>query len=668
MFTKILIANRGEIACRIIRTCQELGIATVAIYSDVDRNALHVDLADEAIYVGPANPAESYLDMDAVIQAAVDTGADAVHPGYGFLSENASFAKKLAKADIQFIGPSPKSIEAMGEKSKAKALMEKAGVPLVPGYHGDKQDVTFLKGVARKIGFPLLIKASAGGGGKGMRVVEDIEHFKDALEAAKREAQSAFGNDHVLIEKYLTKPRHVEIQVFGDRAGNVIYLAERDCSLQRRHQKVVEEAPAPGLSDDLRREMGEAAVNAAKAIKYEGAGTVEFLLDEDGSFYFMEMNTRLQVEHPVTEEVTGVDLVEWQIAIAGGEDLPMTQDDVIISGHAVEVRLYAEDPQNNFLPAAGKIGYLRYPDLDENIRIESAVYESPLGNGETVSIHYDPMIAKIVTYGETRDQAVEYMAAALADTRITGLKTNLTFLQNAIMHPAFQAAQLSTNFIDQHLDDLVPTPSTPDALTVSLAAIGIMHHMLEGAPVQSGAPVSPWDDTTGWRQNGIAPHHIYMSIQDQEFSRDVLVHKAGHFSVMDEDGTPQFFEVRAARDDLSYDVLIDGQWSNVSIVVDGSRVDVMYDGLHTVFTWHDPLADFELAADAAGKLSAPMPGKIVAVKVNVGDQVKKGAPLVILEAMKMEHTITAPADGEVSAVNANPGDQVDEKLELVSFK
>ena len=667
MFHKVLIANRGEIACRIIRTCQDMGIATVAIYSDADRDALHVEMADEAVFIGPPAPSESYLNMDAVIQAAKDTGATAVHPGYGFLSENAGFAKKLAKAGITFIGPSAKSIEAMGEKSKAKALMEKAGVPLVPGYHGEKQDMTFLKGVARKIGFPVLIKASAGGGGKGMRIVEDANGFKAGLESAKREAQSAFGNDHVLIEKYLTKPRHVEIQVFGDSQGNFVYLFERDCSLQRRHQKVVEEAPAPGLSDALRQKMGEAAVDAAAAIKYVGAGTGEFLLGEEGRFYFMEMNTRLQVEHPVTEEITGTDLVEWQLHVANGGELPLKQHELTMNGHAIEVRLYAEDPQNDFLPAAGKINYLRYPEESEHVRVESAVFESPMGDGDQVSIHYDPMIAKIVTHGQTRDQAIEHMIEALSDTRITGLKTNLEFLQNAVMHPAFQAGNVSTNFIDVYHDDLIPRNEAPDDLTLALASIGVMHHVL-GRNTRPVGALSPWDDTTGWRQNGIAPQAIHFSHGDEDIMREVLVHKAGHFSVIDDDGYPQYFEVHTSRDDLAFDILVDGQWLNASIIVDGAKVDVLYDGLHYRFDWHDPLADFEGDAGGAGKLSAPMPGKIVAIKVNVGDQVKKGAPLVILEAMKMEHTITAPFDGEVQAVNANPGDQVDEKLELVSFK
>lgn len=667
MFRKVLIANRGEIACRVMRTCNDLGIQTVAVYSDADRNALHVQMADEAVHIGPSEPSASYLNVDKIIQAAKDTGAEAVHPGYGFLSENASFAKKLGKAGIVFIGPSAKSIEAMGEKSKAKALMEKAGVPLVPGYHGDNQEATFLKGVARKIGYPVLIKASAGGGGKGMRVAKDPDSFKADLEAAKREAKSAFGNDHVLIEKYLTKPRHVEIQIFGDSAGNIIYLAERDCSLQRRHQKVLEEAPAPGLSDQLRRDMGQAAVDAAKSIKYVGAGTVEFLLDEDGRFYFMEMNTRLQVEHPVTEEITGVDLVEWQLRIAFGEDLPLTQDDVTISGHAIEARLYAEDPTNNFLPAAGKINYLRYPQENEGLRVETAVFESPTGDGDQVSIHYDPMIAKLVVWGETRDQALEYMAEALADTRITGLKTNLAFLQNAVMHPKFQSADLSTKFIDKYIDDLIAPSLAPDDLTLSLAAIGVMHHVLDNAPIRKG-PQGPWDDTTGWRQNGIAPHHIMLSMGDDDYRCDVLVHKTGHISVINEDGEPSFFQVRTAANDLSYDIMLDGQWLNASIVVDNGQVDVLYAGLHYRFEWLDPLSTDNADTAGSGKLNAPMPGKIVAVKVNVGDQVKKGAPLVILEAMKMEHTITAPSDGEISAVNANPGDQVDEKLELVSFK
>ena len=393
MIKKILIANRGEIACRIMRTCADMGIRSVAVYSSADRDALHTNMADEAVYIGPAPAAESYLVIEKIIQAALDTGVDAIHPGYGFLSENAEFAKAVAKAGLIFIGPPAKAITVMGEKSEAKARMEKAGVPLVPGYHGDNQDPTFLKGFARKIGYPVLIKASAGGGGKGMRVVETPDDFNAALEGAKREAKAAFGNDHVLIEKYLTQPRHVEVQVFGDTHGNYVYLFERDCSLQRRHQKVVEEAPAPHMPDSLRRKMGEAAVDAAKAVKYVGAGTVEFLLNADESFYFMEMNTRLQVEHPVTEEITDTDLVEWQIRVAGGQALPLSQDELEIEGHAIEVRLYAEDPDQGFLPAAGQVQYLSYPEENENLRIESALFESGDGPGDSVSIHYDPMIA-----------------------------------------------------------------------------------------------------------------------------------------------------------------------------------------------------------------------------------------------------------------------------------
>ena len=666
MFSKILIANRGEIACRIMRTCADMGVATVAVYSAADRNALHTAMADEAIFIGPAPATDSYLDHQKIIDAALETGAQAIHPGYGFLSENAEFAKKVAKAGLTFIGPPVKAISLMGGKSEAKALMEKAGVPLVPGYHGDKQDATFLKGIARKIGYPVLIKASAGGGGKGMRVVNDADEFKDALDGAKREAKASFGNDHVLIEKYLTKPRHVEMQVFGDNHGNYVHLFERDCSLQRRHQKVVEEAPAPGMTDKLRAEMGQAAIDAAKAVKYSGAGTVEFLLDEDERFYFMEMNTRLQVEHPVTEEITGVDLVEWQLRVAAGEELPLRQDDLQIHGHAIEVRLYAEDPDNNFLPAAGKINYLTYPQDDEAVRIETAVFESPEGNGDTVSIHYDPMIAKIITHGETRDEALNAMTEALAETRITGLKTNLNFLQNIIMHPGFQAADLTTGFLAAHADDLFGSSVNFEDMAWHLAAIAAMKSHF-AARIYRNKRISPWDDTTGWRQNGIEPLKIELSQGDDSRMLGVLFHQNDSFTVLTDDDQPFYYELNAGPDSYSYEIAGDAV-CEASLVLDGQKINVLYDGMNIAFQWHDPLSTDHTQDGAQGRLTAPMPGKIVAVKVSAGDSVKKGMPLVILEAMKMEHTITAPADGEIAAVNANPGDQVDEKLELVSFK
>lgn len=663
MFKKILIANRGEIACRVIRTCKKLSISTVAVYSDVDKKALHVELADDAVCIGPAAPSESYLCIDKVIQAALDTGAEAIHPGYGFLSENAEFAKAVKKAGLTFIGPSAKSIEVMGAKSASKALMEKAGVPLVPGYHGDKQDEKTLLAEAEKVGFPLLIKASAGGGGKGMRVVEKKSDFIDGLNAAKREAKSAFGDDHVLIERYLTKPRHVEVQVFGDMKGNVVHLFERDCSVQRRHQKIVEEAPAPNFSKDLRQKMGAAAVKAAQAIDYLGAGTVEFLLDEDEKFYFMEMNTRLQVEHPVTEEITGQDLVEWQLIVAGGGELPLSQDELSINAHAIEVRLYAEDPQNEFLPAAGQIGYLRYPiEIPLVRRVETSVRESVWAkDGDQVSIHYDPMIAKIIAIGEDRDQAIENMQDALHELRITGLKTNLAFLQNVIESRAFGSADISTRFVENHLEELLKANIKDDDRVLVMGAVGVVDTLLQHEIYHRGGD-TPWDGIQGWRQAGTEAQSVILN------GKTIKVNLCNDGKArVDLNGNTYDIAFDRMEDDLALNITIDGVMHNVVTIVDENSVDVLCSGRHFVFDYLPTLSSGHDLEEASGRLTAPMPGKVVDVKVSVGDEVEKGTPLIILEAMKMEHTIFAPVDGKVSAVNANPGDQVDEKLELISF-
>ena len=495
MFNKILIANRGEIACRVIRTAHRLGIRCVAIYSEADANAMHVAMADEAVCVGPAPSKDSYLKMDTILEVAKQTGAQAIHPGYGFLSENAPFVQKCQEADIVFIGPPASAIEAMGSKSAAKRIMEEANVPLVPGYHGEDQDPALLKRHSDEMGYPVLLKATAGGGGKGMRVVWAADEFDSALDAAKREAMNGFADDTMLVEKYLTKPRHVEIQVFCDKHGNSVYLAERDCSVQRRHQKVVEEAPAPGMSDELRKAMGEAAVRAAEAIGYEGAGTVEFLLDEDGSFYFMEMNTRLQVEHPVTELITGQDLVEWQLKAASGQTLPLSQDDVQINGHAVEVRIYAEDPDNDFLPATGKLEYLRTPEENRYVRVDTGVRE-----GDEVSIYYDPMIAKLIVWDENRDRAMQRMSQALTEYRIAGMKTNTHFLKRLIDNPAFRAAELDTGFIEKHEEDLFSDHGgSHSANPLALAALYTL--LKQGQQRQAEAVHS--HDTTGHKLNRI---------------------------------------------------------------------------------------------------------------------------------------------------------------------
>ena len=674
MFKKLLIANRGEIACRIIRTCQAMGIQTVAVYSDADQGALHVEMADQTVYIGPSAAQESYLVIEKIIHAAQDTGAEAIHPGYGFLSENADFVKAVQKAGITFIGPSAEAILAMGDKSKAKALMDTANVPLVGGYHGEKQDLKTLFKAAQEIGFPVLIKASAGGGGKGMRIAESEHSFEADVSAAKREAKSAFGNDHVLVEKYLSKPRHVEIQIFGDQHGNYVSLSERDCSIQRRHQKIVEEAPAPNLSDQLRTDMGQAACAAAKAIDYVGAGTVEFLLDADGQFYFMEMNTRLQVEHPVTEEVIGQDLVEWQLRVAAGQELPLKQQDVTVNGHAIEVRLYAEDPENDFLPAAGQIQYLRFPEAykstDENIRIESAVREALLKAGDHISIHYDPMIAKLVTYAPTRDQAIDAMLRVLQETRLAGLKTNLEFLQAVVGHAAFKSADLTTHFVEQYAQDLfVKEGQNIQDVALAYAAVGLACHREGQQDMLFTAydAFSPWHSGGGWSHLGAQKQSLTFSLDETVYDLAYQWASENEITIFMPDGQQVVAMVEQCFQDRSLDMTIAGETRNVSTIVYDQHVEVLYAGHHCHLHWHNPLADYDLDTSSAGRLTAPMPGKVVSVPVKVGDEVEKGTPLVILEAMKMEHTITSPQDGKIAAVNAIPGDQVDEKLELISF-
>jgi len=657
MFQKILIANRGEIACRVMKTCRRLGIATVAVYSDADAGALHVEMADEALRIGPAPARESYLMIDSVIAAAQHAGADAIHPGYGFLSENEDFAGAVVKAGLVFIGPPASAIAAMGGKSEAKALMEKAGVPLVPGYHGDAQDEKILLKEAEKIGFPVLIKASAGGGGKGMRVVNAASELAEALVGAKREAASSFGDDKILIEKYLSKPRHVEIQVFADCHGNTVYLFERDCSVQRRHQKVIEEAPAPGLLPATRKKMGEAAVAAAQAIGYVGAGTVEFLLDDKENFYFMEMNTRLQVEHPVTEMITGLDLVEWQIRVAGGTPLPLKQGDLKINGHAFEARLYAEDPANNFLPGAGQISYLRFPAEGGGVRIDTGVREALFSEGDVISIHYDPMIAKIIAHGDTRDEALANLAAALDETRVAGLKTNLSFLRLLARHPDFAAGKVDTHFIARHASTLVPTAEKANEVYI-LAALGLL------ARGRASFSLDPWADATGWRLGG-AEEEVFVFDEGVRVSASFV---RGAFNpVFSFGGQTIEAAFQPSSFDLGFAARFGGRDYDAAVTRSGNVLTVMAGGLHAEVTYHDPLHAAGSEEEVLGRLTAPMPGKVVAVRVKAGAKVKKGEPLVIVEAMKMEHAVTAPMDGTVTAVNANVGDQVSEKFELVAL-
>lgn len=642
---KILIANRGEIACRVIHTAIPLGIKTVALYSSADVNSRHVRLADEAYDLGAAPAVESYLNQDKIIAACKKHGVDAVHPGYGFLSENTEFSKRLEEENIIFIGPKAHSIDAMGDKSKAKALMEKAKVPLVPGYHGEAQDEKTLLAAAKKIGFPVLLKASAGGGGKGMKIAEDEKSFSDALASAKREALNAFGNDHMLIEKYLANPRHIEVQIFADQQGNVVHLFERDCSLQRRHQKVIEEAPAHGMNETLRKKLGQAAINAAKAVDYVGAGTVEFLLDEDDSFYFMEMNTRLQVEHPVTEEITSQDLVAWQIMIAEGAPLPVSQKDLTITGHALEVRLYAEDPNDNFLPQAGSITHFVTP---YDARVETSlddVLSWEQAKAEQVSIFYDPMIAKFITHGETREDAIQHMIRSLEETEICGIKTNRDFLLTCLNHASFQAGKISTKFIDQNLDTLLEQtpPKVPLERQRKLAACALY------ARLDHGQSESPWGELDAWQLN--MPATLSFTIEEQPI--DVLsldfsiTHMGDHIYHLHLGETSYVF--RAVFEKHAITLLHEGETYHLS-----------YDNPQSLTNSHKASKDSDF--------SAPMPAKITKVFVTQGQQVKMGDKLLILEAMKMEHTIKAPANGTVQKIELQEGQQVDEGFILLDFE
>ena len=673
MFDTLLIANRGEIACRVAATARRMGIRTVAVYSDADANARHVAACDQAVYIGGSEPRASYLRADAILQAARDTGAGAIHPGYGFLSENEAFAQAAQQAGIAFVGPPASAIAAMGSKSAAKSLMEKAGVPLVPGYHGDNQDPQFLKTQADGIGYPVLIKASAGGGGKGMRVVESSGAFLDALASCQREAASSFGDDRVLIERYLQKPRHIEIQVFADTQGNCVYLFERDCSVQRRHQKVIEEAPAPGMTEERRRAMGEAAVAAARAVGYVGAGTVEFIAEPDGRFYFMEMNTRLQVEHPVTEMITGHDLVEWQLRVAAGQPLPARQEDLRINGHAIEARIYAENPEKGFLPSIGTLAYLGLPPhtafANADIRVDGGVR-----TGDTITPFYDPMIAKLIVHGADRDQARQRMLQALAQTQAVGVQTNVAFLSRLMKDTAFAAADLDTGLIERQRATLLPEPQPADAATLALASAAVLVRQGLAQPNATSAgkgPADPWDARDGWRLGGQYQRHLQWV--DNGETRRVTVARQGGAWTLDTGAGPQPFLWRAhasANPNLAYGLRITlaGHENAGTVVLHADRAHVFGDnGVH-VLELYDPLAHAQdTQGEHAGGLTAPMPGKIISISVKAGDTVEKGQPLLVMEAMKMEHTISAPGDGKVEEVFYGVGDQVTEGAELVSI-
>ena len=637
MITTLLVANRGEIACRVMRTAKAMGLTTVAVHSAIDREARHAREADIRVDLGGAKPADSYLLIDKLIAAAKASGAQAIHPGYGFLSENADFARAIEDAGLIFLGPPASAIDAMGSKSAAKALMEKAGVPLVPGYHGEAQDVETFRVAAERIGYPVLLKATAGGGGKGMKVVEREADLAEALQSAQREAQSSFGDSRMLVEKYVLKPRHVEIQVFADQHGNCLYLNERDCSIQRRHQKVVEEAPAPGLSVELRRAMGEAAVKAAQAIGYVGAGTVEFLLDARGEFFFMEMNTRLQVEHPVTEAITGLDLVAWQIRVARGEPLPITQDQVPLTGHAIEVRLYAEDPDNDFLPATGTLDLYRESAAGPGRRVDSGVKE-----GDTVSPFYDPMLGKLIAWGENREEARLRLLAMLDETCVGGVRTNLAFLRRVIGHPAFAAAELDTGFIPRHEAELMRAPGEqPDAFWQQAAELFVQ---TEPTKTRADDLHSPWAQREGLRFG--MPARIGVHLQCNGESRLVRIDTA------------------TARNELAA--------SKVSRQPKAIRKDetlyLEWNGELQAITAFDPIAEVEASHHHHGGLTAPMNGSIVRVLVEAGQNVEAGATLVVLEAMKMEHSIRAQQAGVVKGLFCAEGDMVNEGTVLLEME
>ncbi|WP_332815050.1 acetyl/propionyl/methylcrotonyl-CoA carboxylase subunit alpha [Ramlibacter sp.] len=663
MFKKILIANRGEIACRVAATARRLGVKTVAVYSEADAHAKHVAACDEAVAIGAAAPKDSYLRWERILEAARATGAQAIHPGYGFLSENEDFARACAEAGLVFIGPPASAIQAMGLKAESKRLMEQAGVPLVPGYHGADQDPALLRREAARIGYPVLIKASAGGGGKGMRAVDKAEDFDAALASCQREARNSFGDDAVLIEKYVQRPRHIEIQVFGDTQGNLVWLFERDCSVQRRHQKVLEEAPAPGMTPQLRQRMGEAAVAAARAVGYVGAGTVEFIVEQrpggEMDFFFMEMNTRLQVEHPVTEAITGLDLVEWQLRVAAGEPLPLKQDGLRMHGHAIEARICAENPENNFLPATGQLVVYRTPDCvaftpaaQGRPRIDGGVRED-----DAITPFYDSMIAKLIVHGDTREQALARLDEALSRTHIVGLATNVQFLRRVVRSRSFSQADLDTALIPREQAALFG--QEPIGFAVAAAA-AVASTLLRERAAEGADPFSRRD---GWRAYGEASRRFAFEFGGEPRGAELVYRRDGslHLTADGLAGPLQF----SAGADGAIDLQFAGQRTPVQVYAQGETDHVFTPAGATRIVAMDPLAHAGEGETEGGRLTAPMPGKVVSFAVKAGDAVKKGQPLAVLEAMKMEHTIAAPADGTVAELLYAPGDPVDEGAELL---
>lgn len=663
MFKKILVANRGEIACRVIRTAKALNITTVAVYSTADANALHVKMADEAYCIGPAPSSESYLQGSAILQVAKAAQVQAIHPGYGFLSENADFVERCAEQGIVFIGPPAAAIRAMGEKSTAKQLMERAGVPVIPGYHGQAQDLDTLQRAADAIGYPVLIKAVAGGGGKGMRVVTESAHFPEALLSAQQEAKASFADDRVLLEKYLAQARHVEVQVFADAHGHALYLFERDCSLQRRHQKIIEEAPAPNISAATRQAMGEAAVNAVLAIDYRGAGTIEFLLTPQAHFYFMEMNTRLQVEHPVTEKITGLDLVAWQLQVAAGEELPIVQQaDLHIHGHAIEARIYAEDPQKDFMPSVGLLAHLHTPTENEHIRIDSGVRA-----GDTISVYYDPLIAKLIVWDQDRQQALARLSRALMDFHVVGVQTNVGLLKTIVDNPAFQLAELDTGFIAEHESALFPTTEpnlVAPLLIAALAMLGRSQNQVTRCAQASTDNHSPWFAGDTWRLNLAQERELHFRHGEKPHAVTVL-QKADLVQALRIDNISYVLD-RYDYHTHQIHLFINQQSIQGAAYFWGTELHVFYQGQHTCFSIAD---DFTAAkeSEAANSVVAPMPGALTEIFVNAGQAVKKGERLLIVEAMKMQHTLFAAADGLVKEVFYQKGDVIEEGVELISW-
>ncbi len=661
MFGKVLIANRGEIGCRVAHTCRHLGVRSVAVYSEADADARHVALCDEAYLLGPAPVRDSYLKSGLILEIAERCGAQAIHPGYGFLSENAEFAEACAQAGVVFIGPPAEAIRAMGSKSAAKTIMATAGVPLVPGYHGADQDYDTLAQAAEEIGYPVLIKASAGGGGKGMRIVEAVAGLQDGIAAAQREAMASFGDDHVLVEKYLLQPRHIEIQVFADAQHDAVYLFERDCSVQRRHQKVLEEAPAPGMTLERRQEMGHAAVAAAQAIGYVGAGTVEFIVHADGTFYFMEMNTRLQVEHPVTEMISGQDLVEWQLRVASGESLPCPQEDLSIKGHAFEARIYAEDPDRDFLPATGTLQHLSTPVEGPHVRIDTGVRQ-----GDEVSVHYDPMIAKLIVWDQDRDSALRRLCQALGEYQVVGVTTNLRLLSALSAHPAFAAGKLDTGFIERHREQLFPERQPVANRVLALATLGRLLQVEKEAVrrvQRSLDPHSPWHSTSGWRLNDDSYHTLYFL--DGESQLSITAHYRSDHYLLDLPDGSIFLAQGELHDNGDILANLDGARLRATIVRQGNDLVVFSGGDSHRLTLYNPLTQGMDEEADGGSLTAPMPGTIIQVMVEHGNTVEQGDALMILEAMKMEHTITAPRAGVVEHINYDLGEQVEEGAELL---